>query len=366
MLIPPPSWHPVSMLHRPRPIKTLPTARAPRILLVQVAGIGDLVLATPAIQALRDRYPDAVLDLLTSPRCAGLLEGHPAIQAIYPFDIGSFRNPVRLADPAILARLRQQVEPVRDGCYDALISLNNVASTRGGITLGLLLHWFDVPLWVGRNTEGRAPYFDRVWREHLGSGTHEVRVKLRLAGLLNASIESRPLDLAITDGERDAVRGRLPSRGRVAALLPGKQDPSRAWPLASFEQVGRRLLEAGWAVVVLGGDQEGGVLRAQDLNPDIRVTNLAGRLELRETAAVLSYCELAVAADTGPMHMAAAMNVPLVTVIEQAYRNRFAPWMDPNRCRCLSPAPGRSVHEIDVEQGWQAVEELSEEVVPAK
>ncbi|MBD3166603.1 hypothetical protein GF324_08390 [bacterium] len=359
MLILPPSGHPISLLHRPNPIKTLPSGRPPRLLLVQIAGIGDLVLATPAIHALRERYPEATIDLLTTPRCEGLLAVHPAIRRVFPFDITSFRNPVRLADPAILARLRQQVEPVRAMRYDALLSLNNVASTRGGFTLGALLLWLDVPLWVGRNTEGRAPYFDRELRERLGEGRHEVRVKLRLAALLNADPAPRPLDLAVTDNEREAVRTKLPEHKPHVALLPGKQDPSRAWPRASFEAIGMLLIQEGYHVLVLGGDAEAGVLRDHDRDEDAPVTNLAGRLSLRESAAVLSRCHLAVAADTGPMHIAAAMGTPLVTVMEQAYRNRFHPWMDDARCRCLSPGPGRSVHEITVEQVWDAVHDLT-------
>ena len=175
-----------SLVRRRLPSTQLPAGRPPRLLVVQIAGIGDLVLAMPALDALRDHFPGAQIDLLTSSRADDLLAGHPSVDHIHPFGIDMFGDLTTLLSPTRSLILIRQIRRLRDVQYDALLSLNRAFTDRGGLTLGLLLRSLGVPLWLGRNTDDRVPYFDREVSEFINDPRPEAITKLEVAALIGA------------------------------------------------------------------------------------------------------------------------------------------------------------------------------------
>jgi heptosyltransferase-2 len=337
---------------------------------VQVAGIGDLVLTTPALDSLRERFPDARIGLLTSPRSARLLEAHSAVDQVHSFDILRFRNPLALLRPSARALLRAQLRPVRAARYDALLSMNNVASGRGGFSLGLTLRALQIPLWVGRNTNGRAPYFDLALQEDERDPVPEAVTKLRVAGLLGASAAPRPASLPVKREDRE-MAAELLGEGDWAAVLPGANVPAKRWPLVRFGEIARRLVERrGFRLAVLGGQEDARAAEVVELSGgEENALRLDGRLDLGQAAAVLERCRIAVTNDTGPMHMAAALGTPLVAVFASANLARYRPWGDARKLRTLTGDAGEldpatregmraSVLGVRVDEVWEAVEEL--------
>ncbi len=327
--------NPLRFLRVVNPDRTLPRQHPPRLLAVQIAGIGDLVLATPALSALRDRYPDGRIDVVTSPRAVDLLRGHPAVNRIIGFDIERFRDPLSLKQPGTLRSLHRQILPIRQNRYDALLSLNNISTQRGAWTLALLFKSLGIPMWVGRDTDERAPYFDRAVKDISRVPVPEAITKLRVAGLLGASIEPRPLSLGLNDLDAAGAKERLNGEGRFAALQPGANVATKMWPAERFAEAGRYLQERGFRVVLLGGpgdvETAGQVAKGLEGEP----INLCGELSLRETAAMLQQMDLVVTNDTGPMHIAAAVGAPLVAVYGPSNSKRYRPWAPKDRYRLL-------------------------------
>jgi len=116
-----------------------------RFLVVQIAGIGDLILATPALDALRERFPKCTLDVVTSPPAVSILQGHKSVDSVCSFDINRFRNFPTSLTLRNLIQLVQEIKPFRAKNYNALISLNKIASKRGSLTLGLFFLGLNIP-----------------------------------------------------------------------------------------------------------------------------------------------------------------------------------------------------------------------------
>ncbi len=327
--------NPLRFFRAVNPDKTLPRHHPPRILAVQIAGIGDLVLATPTLTALRERFPDARIDVLTSPRAVDLLLGHPAVNRILGFDIERFRDPRSLKQPGTLRSLRREIIPIRENRYDALLSLNNISTTRGAYTLGFLFHALNIQMWVGRNTDKRAPYFDRSVKDISAAPVPEAISKLHVAGLLGASLTLRPLSLGLNDQDINLAKSQLVHEGPWAAIQPGANVPLKMWPPERFAEVGRYLQTKGFSIVILGGPGDAETAQRVSEGLDTPALNLAGQLSLRETASVLSLMRIVVTNDTGPMHIAAAVGAPLVAVYGPSNSRRYRPWAPKERFRLL-------------------------------
>src|SRR5436309_12399893 len=107
-----------------QPIKLEPDAR---ILVIKMAGIGDLLLATPALRALRETYPQARIDLLVTPASAGILDGWQIIDRIIVLDKYLFDYPQQmLKHPRNLLRLRPLWHELREDHYDAVLLLHHL------------------------------------------------------------------------------------------------------------------------------------------------------------------------------------------------------------------------------------------------
>ena len=364
----------MNLLHKKNPNSALPRDRSPRLLAIQIAGIGDLVLATPALDALRERYPDARIDLLTSPRAVGLLQGHPALDEVFAFDIGRFRNPLSLLLPGNGRDLKDSIAPMRKVGYDALLSLNNISTTRGAWTLGGLMKLIGAPIWVGRNTDSRAPWFDCAVTDHSDEPTPEALTKLRVAACLDASTQDRPLHLPIRDEDRRKIEELLPpSTKPFAAILPGANVEMKRWPVERFGRVAEHLAQRGYQIVTLGGTEDRVVVDRMQGSASVNLLRFEGMLNLSETAAMLAACSVTVSNDTGPMHMAAAVGTPLVALFCSVNVSRYRPWMDEKKYRVLTTEPAgvdpksregmrSSMQGITIDRVLGALEELEQEV----
>ncbi|THJ66254.1 glycosyltransferase family 9 protein [Arthrobacter echini] len=276
------------------------------IAVLRGGGLGDLMFALPAIAALKNRYPEAVITLLGMPAHAALLTGREA----------SVSEVVELP-----------VHPgVRPGESDPAAVEQFFDTVRGSFDLAVQLHG------GGRNSN---PFLLRLEARHtIGTRTHdavalertipyvyyqqEVFRALEVVGLAGAAPVEPEARLSLT--ARDAERaGQLLGPGPVIALHPGATDPRRRWPSSSFAEVAVRAAADGCEVVVVGDASD--VPAAEEIVrlalaqlPTASVRSLAGRLDLGELLGVLGASTVVVGNDSGPRHLAQALGTPTVGV----------------------------------------------------
>ena len=280
--------------------------RVGRIAVLRANALGDLILTYPALQALKDRFPEAELTLIGKAWHAEFLAGRPG-----PVDrVAVLPVPEVLGGPIsgeAAARLAPWLEEQRARRYDVAVQLYGggrfsnplTASLGAALTVGLRAP--DAP-----GLDADLPY---IYYQH------ETVRGLEVVGLLGASGVPYPA-VAVTDADRGAaeaaLRGRV--RGAYAVLHPGATDARRRWPPERFAAVADHLRSLGLDVLATGTLAERDVTGAVAAEAASDVVDLAGRLSLPALVGVLAGAEILISNDTGPMHLADAVGTPTVGI----------------------------------------------------
>jgi len=324
---------------------------AARILAIQVARIGDTLLVTPALRALKDACPQGRLAVLAHPKRHELLQGLPFID-----ELG-----------AITAKTAWWRGRFGGKRWDYA-----------------LVHGHDAPLlrYAARVAQ-RVIAFDQndpalnkiLWRT-VAATTHPIHAvteQLRLANELGVTARDTALAYAVSPAERVEARrwidehlppGAFPLVGFQAASFPTKA--YRDWPIESFAGLGEKIFAAypNAHVLVLGGPESRAkaTMLARQLG---RATAVAGRFRLRQTAALLAHMHLYVGVDTGPTHLAGALRIPMVAMYHCRHRGKYLAPLQHEHLRIIEhPASDAScstsspMSEISIDQVWTHVQAL--------
>jgi lipopolysaccharide heptosyltransferase II len=294
-----------------------------RLLLLAPLPLGDTLFVTPAIHALRVRYPNAHLSVVALPGNAPLLAHNPDLDVLRAMQWGR-------ALPGLLLDLREQR-------FDAAISFG--AATLGWLTnaVGIADHYTqDVPRWWWL-LPGRC---DGVYRRQ-----HAVDLFARAARQFDLPPVEHRLVASLTMSERQTIRHVLAQRrlldgAPIVALHPGSGAVPchKRWPLAGFAEVARRLVhDDGAHVVVVGGSDEAPLGQMLQLQAGRGVHNLVGQLNVRQCLALLECCTLFAGNDSGPLHMAAAVGTPVVGLYGPTDPRVYGPCAPAGRAAVLRP-----------------------------
>src|SRR5450755_2476317 len=171
------------------------------ILVVKLAGIGDLLLATPALRALRESYPQARIDLLVTPDSAGLLNGWEVIDNIIVLDKYLFDSPQQMVlHPAILLRLTTLWNTLRAGHYDAVLLLHHLTLPFGRLKHQALMRATGAKWRVGLDN-GHGWFLNvRVKDEGFGA-MHEAEYNLAIAEAVGATTTNKRLTVPLNEDE---------------------------------------------------------------------------------------------------------------------------------------------------------------------
>ena len=253
-------------------------------LVVQTAWLGDVVLTTPLLAALAARGP---VDVVTTPGAVPLLETHPAVRAVLPFDKrGAHRG------PRGLLRMARRLQERR---YDLAVL------AQGSLRSGLLARAARIPRRVGFADEPAARW---CTERRVRPAGHQAERLLALADTPGAD-RAAPLSLGLTEADHAAAEIRLAAAGvtgRFVALAPGSARPTKRWPF--FGELAQTLRAHVW-VVVVGAPGDADLLAS--------AADLTG-LSVRVSAAVIARAAAAVTNDSLALHLAQAVGTPVVAL----------------------------------------------------
>jgi len=275
-----------------------------RIVVLRANGIGDFVVAVPALEALRAAYPGARITYLGLSWHAELLEGRPgpwdAVDVVPPYPNMIAGDSV---DEAMIGAFFDKHRAER---YDLAVQLHG-----GGGNSNPFMERLGARVTAGARDNG-APPLDR-WVRY-AYYQHEVLRFLEVVGLVGAPPVTVEPRLALTAADVRHAEAALPVTAQpLVALHPGASDPRRRWPAASFAAVATVLAEQGCRVAVVGHGPDD-ARAAAEIAASSPAIDLVGALDMKAMVGVLARARLVVANDSGPRHLAAALGTPTVGV----------------------------------------------------
>jgi ADP-heptose:LPS heptosyltransferase len=301
-----------------------------RILLVRLRQIGDVVFTTPAVRALRERFPDAHICYLVEPAAAPIVALNRYLDEV----IVAPRLPgVRgfAADLALGWRLRR-------AAYDVVIDFH------GGPRASLLTWLSGARERIGYTIPGRSwMYTCRVRRTRALRPRHSVENQWDLLESLGVPAADRgrfPVEMSIDPVAAASVRARLersgvPDSARVIVVHVSAGNPFRRWPLDAFARAAADLVLAdrGRHVIFTCGPSEREALEtviaaargSAGADAGNRIVD-CGDFSLAELRALVDTASLYVGGDSGPMHVAATSAVPMVSLYGPTLPARSEPW----------------------------------------
>jgi N-acetylglucosaminyldiphosphoundecaprenol N-acetyl-beta-D-mannosaminyltransferase len=290
-----------------------------RLLLVQLADIGDLVTTTPALHALREALPDAHLTVLTSAHAAPVIDGTDLVDAVITFDRQKFNSSTALLRPSNLRRV------LALGRYDTVVYFHHFTLKLGTLKFWLIGRASGAKHRLGIDNGNGWFLTDSISDPGYGP-KHQAQHWLDLVGLLGAEASPRPCRVTMRDYP-------LPS-GDVPRVVihagSGGYSRARRWEPEKFAAVADRLHEERGAQIMLVGGKgdDAGAVGAAMLSP---AHDLSGETTLPELASVIAQADLYIGADSGVMHIAAATGTPVVAVFGPSNHHAWAPWTPQSR-----------------------------------
>ena len=283
-----------------------------RILIVRTDRIGDVLLSTPVIKAMRDSYPDAYISMLVSPYAKDIVEGNPYLDEAIIYD--------------------------KDGKHKSwwrsLKFASNLKKKR--FDLSLILHptnrahlitfFAGITKRIGYDRKLGLLLTDKIKHSKQLGEKHELEYNLDLLRYLGIEPKDKGLFMPIRPESEQWAQELFRQEGiknsdKLLAIHPGASCPSKVWPNERFAELADGLAQRyGFRVAVVAGPKD--IALAQNVIKHMRnpAINLAGRISVSQLASVLKRCQLFISNDSGPVHIASAIGTPVISIFGRSQK----------------------------------------------
>lgn len=271
------------------------------ILVVRNDRFGEFLLNMPALGALKETFPDAKISAVVSAHVGELAQAVPFIDEIIVWNQGrhSFFSKSRL------------IRFLRKKRIDLAVIFNPSKS------FNFFTYLSGIPIRVGYNRKWGRLLTHKLEDEKYKGTKHEAEYNLELVGLAGAKTKNKTFALPVNTGIIDNLFNEfhIAKDDKLAAIHPWTSDPIKQWPFENFRELAERIsASTDTKVLIIGGKEE------KQKNPALftglgeRVFDFTGRTNLKELAALLKRCCLLISGDSGPAHLAGAVNTKAVVI----------------------------------------------------
>ena len=293
-----------------------------KIAIMRTDRIGEVLLSTIAIDAAKERYPGARITFVTSEYSKSIVEDRTDVEEVITVDTKNKKGWLRKAVD-LSASLRERK-------IDMVIVLNPHK------VLHLASFLAGAPLRAGYDRKWGFLLNEKIGDERDKGAKHEVEYTLDLLRVLGMDLEKAHPLLPIRKGAEESLMELFRKKGinlskPIIAVHPGSSNPVKIWPAERYAELIRKIrAETGCQIAILGTEDERALSESIAKKADSEIIDLVGVLDLKELAAFLKKTKLFIGNDTGPMHMAAALDVPVIAIFRQeapgAGPKRWGPW----------------------------------------
>jgi heptosyltransferase-2 len=340
-----------------------------RKVLVRVTNwVGDMVMCLPALEAVRTNFPDSSITVVARPWVVPLIKKHPAVDHVISYKkgdgfAGDFKEFCRV------------LRLIRSERFDISILFQNAFEA------ALLSYLGGVKNRIGYNTDGRGFLLTHsVVRDEDLLKLHQVEYYLSILRAMGWEADTKEPVLSIDDRDMNDAGNLLASEeieeeDLLLGLSPGAIfGPAKRWPSERFAAVGDRAVESwGAKVVILGSSGETEICNDLAASMKYSSVNLCGKTSLGQAMALIRRCRFFVTNDSGLMHVAAGLDVPMVAIFGSTDHVATGPRSEKARivrnevdcAPCLKPecpTDFKCMLGITIDEVWRELEKLKEKI----
>lgn len=297
-----------------------------KILIINLGGIGDILLSTPALKALRNFYPQSNISLLVVPRVYDLVKDLPYINDIFVFHF-------RFKNKSFLLALFKDLNALlilRRKQFDLAVNMRTLVSKGSALKIKFLLDIIRPKLKAGRDTQGKGIFFDIKIPETDVGQKYEMDYDIETVRSLGIDVQDKSIDFKIDEEDFKKINQILEKEGIgpsdiLICVHPGGK-PSHRWPIKNFAEVINEISKKIVCKFVITGEKDEVDLGHELMKTtDKRLINFIGQLDLKELGAAIRRCSLYISNDTAPIHIAALLKTPLLAIFGGGDLTRFDP-----------------------------------------
>ncbi|MCF8044286.1 MAG: lipopolysaccharide heptosyltransferase II [Desulfarculaceae bacterium] len=283
-----------------------------RILIVKPSSLGDIVHTLPFLNVVKKRFPDAQIDWIVARGLHPFLQNHPMIDRLWIIDKDRWKNLRRLKETA--AEIKQLAARLKKRRYDVAVDLSGILRS------GLLTYISGAPIRIGfKESDEGSPLF-YTHKIHGSMRIHAIDRYLKIAAFMGCG--TGPVEYPLPEFQPAGhISAKLPSQYAVMSPSAGKE--ANRWPAERFGDLAARLPVPA---VVISSAKEAFIAREVVKHSRGNAFSIAGQTGLTDLAGVIAGASFFVSNDTGPMHIAAALDVPVFAVFGPANPVRTGPY----------------------------------------
>lgn len=295
------------------------------ILIIKLSSLGDICHALPSLTALRKLYPQARISWAVNKPFADLLIGHPFLDEVLVIDQKALTQGSLMSRYRYFQELRQQLQQ-RD--FDLVLDLQGLFKS---IVIALMTGCKTrYGYWEMR--EGSALITKGIKGAY--ANAHVIQRYLDVIRFLGSDVREPEFVLPEISKEKAEIAEKLFGFDNYVVLAPGTSWSSKEWPLDNYAELGKRLLQDGYQLVLIGGsidtDKSKYILdniTETALANKEKIIDLTGQTSLKQLMAVCQAATLYISGDTGPLHVAVTTGVPIIALYGPTMPHRTGPYV---------------------------------------
>ncbi len=274
-----------------------------KILIIKPSSLGDVVHSLPFLKSLKDTFPESHIDWVISKDLKEILEGNPLINKLIVFNKDAWKGLRNF--PEIFRDIMSLIKTLKSERYDMVIDL------QGLLRSGLMTFFSSSPLKIGfqHAREGGSLFYNK--KISVNGSLHAVNKYLEVAKSVGAQIERVEFPLSVDDTASRKIKTLIGNLSEYVVIVPSARWETKKWPPEYF---GMLISKLSIPCVITGSNSD--KLNVQRVLASSRGKgiNLCGKTNLKELTALIAGAKAVVSNDSGPVHIGAALGVPVVAL----------------------------------------------------
>ncbi len=290
------------------------------ILVLRYRFIGDTILTVPFLRNLRYAEPDAYIAWVVAPISSDVVQGIPYVDELIYWDPLTIHADTKGTHKTLKSKI-DFIKMLRTKKFDKVYILKRSLSS------AIMAYLTGAKERIGFDTEGRGFLLSK--KVKYNHNQHEVQNFLDILRADGIKIKDDYLEAWLSEDEirfSDTFFSENNIEGKTIAIHPFAANPKRAWHIDNFIEVSNRLGEKGFKTIFFGGFREKSFKDYIKANSRFEPIIAIGNTTIRQTMAILKKCRALVCNDSGIMHLAAALQVPLVAIFGPQSPVKFGPY----------------------------------------